>query len=116
MKLQEVQSAMEMQFSRDIGDGTVEIKPFESSVVLDGGNWSLIVHSNDAVSIKLPMNDVKYFDDDPYLFLENVIGPEVEESLAMLDRDLSGAIVDGLRRSLDSWNQVLADKIKAIGV
>ncbi len=111
MNHQAVQNAMEEAFSRDVRDGTVDIKTRESSAILDGGNWSLCIHSDGTIGLDLPMNDANYFDDDPNIFLENVLSLEVEHSLAMLDESLEGALVEGLRLSGETWSEALASRI-----
>ncbi len=114
MDTQRVRAAMESAFASDLQDGTVKIGVEDDSVVLDGGNWSMVVHSSGVVSLGLPMNDANYYDEDTNAFLENVLNLEVEESLAMLDRSLDGAIVQGLRLSQESWSDVLANRISLI--
>ena len=114
MDLDRAKTEMERVFANDIADGTVDIERHGATVVVNGGNWALTARHDGIVGLDLPMNDPNYYDDDTGTFLENVLNVEVEESLAMLDLSLDGAVSSGLRRSGESWSAVLADRIAAI--
>lgn len=116
MDLQRVSDAMAMAFARNVRDGTIEIGSDETSVVVDGGNRSLTAHRTGIVNLDLPMNDPAYYDDDPDIFLGNVLGVEAEQSLAMLHRSFGGALVEGLRRSGETWSDTLANRIASTRV
>lgn len=111
MDIRGIRDEISTAFARDLRDGTVDIESDQSSVALDGGNWSLTVHRDGVVSLGLPMNDPNYYDDDLDVFLENVFSLGVEESLATVDRILGGVLVDGLRKSGESWSEAFAERI-----
>lgn len=115
MDLQRVRTTIASAFARDLRDGSVEIVDDQKAVAIDGGNWRLTVHPDGVASLDLPMNDANYYDDDTSVFLDNVFNLEVEQSLAIADRSLDGAIVSGLCNSGESWSEVFGGRIAAIG-
>lgn len=115
MDMKKTKQALEQAFRRDIGDGTLMVELERSTVKVDGGNWRLIALANGALRLELPTNDANYYDDDTDAFIENVIGTEVEESLAVADQELDGALVAGLREADDAWSTKLGKRIEARG-
>jgi hypothetical protein len=104
MNLDMATGVLERAFARSIEDGTLEVRHDESAVVVDGGNWRLSLPVSGPVGLDLPMNDPNYYDDDTDTFIENVLGTEVEESLAVADQELNGALSSGLRAAGDVWS------------
>lgn len=113
MDTERVRGAMAGAFSRDLDWGTVHVEGDESRARLNGGNWGLTWWTDGRVDVELPVDDPNYHDEDPDALIENVLGPEVEESLRVLDASLDGTVVRGLRASQDSWSSRLGDRLSA---
>lgn len=112
MDMIRVRDGMTEAFARDLDEGTVQIEETASEIILDGGNWSLSYWKNGTVSLSLPMNDPNYYDEDSDVFIENVLGPEVEESLGVLDARTDGALVQGLLSSQEEWSIRLGKRLQ----
>jgi hypothetical protein len=115
MNLDAAAAVLERAFASDIEDGTIEVR-HEDSVVVDGGNWRLTVTTDGTVGLDLPMNDANYYDGDTDAFIENVISLEVQESLAVADRELGGALVAGLLQAVEGWSVRLGERLSAMRV
>jgi hypothetical protein len=88
----------------------------DGAVVVDGGNWRLTVPASGPAGLDLPMNDANYYDGDTDAFIENVIGTEAEESLAVTDRELGGVLSAGLREAGDVWSVRLGERLAQVEV
>ncbi len=111
MDLGTATQVLDRAFRRDIVDGTIEVRREDGAVVVDGGNWRLSANADGTVGLDLPMNDPNYYDEDTDAFIENVINTEAEESLAVADRELGGALSAGLRAVGDVWSVRLAERL-----
>ncbi len=111
MDLGTATQVLERAFRRDIVDGTLEVRREDGAVVVDGGNWRLTVPASGPAGLDLPMNDPNYHDEDTDAFIENVINTEAEESLAVADRELGGALSAGLRAAGDVWSVRLGERL-----
>ncbi len=103
--------ALEEAFRQDIEDGTIEVRWEAGTAFVNGGNWWLLVCANGVVRLSMPGRDPNYYDADPDIFLQNVISPEVEESLLAADQELGGALPDGLRAAGDVWSVRLGERL-----
>lgn len=108
--------ALERAFARDIEDGTLEVRSGEGAVVVDGGNWQISVPVSGPVGLDLPMNDPNYYEEDTDAFIENVLALPAEESLAVADQELNGALSSGLREAGDVWSIRLGERLAKVGV
>jgi hypothetical protein len=79
-----------------------------------GGNWSVGIGGDGSAYLNLPMNDANYWDDDLDVFIDNVIGVDAEQELAMADRELGGALAAGLRRTPDEWSARLGERLAGL--
>jgi hypothetical protein len=111
MNLDTAADVLERAFARDIEDDTLEVRHEESAMVVDGGNWQISVPASGPVGLDLPMNDPHYYDEDTDTFIENVLNTEVEESLAVADRELNGALSSGLQQAGDVWSIRLGERL-----
>jgi hypothetical protein len=111
MNLDTVAAVLKRAFTRDIEDGTLEVRQEADAVVVDGGNWRLTAGADGTVGLDLPMNDANYYDADTDAFIENVLNTEVEESLAVADRELDGALSAGLLQAVEGWSVRLGERL-----
>lgn len=116
MDTTKAQEVLERAFARDIEDGTLEVRRENGTAVVDGGNWRLSANADGTVGLDLSMNDANSYDDDTDAFIENVLGLEVQESLAVADQELGGALSAGLREAGDVWSVRLGERLSTMRV
>ncbi len=99
--------------TNDDGDFEAEVTLENGgSVIVNGGNWSLLVCGNGMVWLDMPSRDPNYYSANPEAFVQNVISMDALDALAIANCDLGMALSAGLRKTSGKCGVVLAQHME----